>query len=828
VDRPTKLVVYVSSTFSDLQEHRQVLKQALEQSGYNVEAMERYPAFDERPLERCLDDVADCDFYVLLLAHRYGFRPEVDGKKTLSITEREYLHAGECGKPRLVFCVEERYPWPPNFIDYKRSKDGRSLAALRQRASSAHGVRTFTTPETLASAVQAALSEHQQRSPASDRGLLTPMAPGLAQLPDMLIAALEAKGFVGAGAQAIDRQTVIALARRLRPEESLDFDQALRELEHAVEVAREVLATGEHATSQDAFIDRVLLCVAEQTREGQLDVSADELDAALAEMERQEQAQKQRHRTLLEATIKQAVLLRDAGRATRAVLQLGTLDDPVRPAWSAVYQRQIETFMNEGEQQGLNFSLEIAIALAREQLDAATSSDERGEAGNRLGIALMRLGERESGMARLEEAVQVYRAVLQEYTRERMPLDWAMTQNNLGTALMRLGERESGMARLEEAVQVYRAVLQEYTRERVPLDWAMTQNNLGIALMRLGERESGTAHLEEAVQVYRAALQERTRERVPLDWAMTQTNLGVALMCLRERESGTARLEEAVQAYRAALQEYTRERVPLDWAMTQNNLGVALMRLGERESGTARLEEAVQVYRAALQEYTRERVPLDWAMTQTNLGIALRILGERENDTARLEEAVQAHRAALQERTRERVPLDWAMTQTNLGITLQVLGEHESGIARLEEAVQAYHTALQERTRERVPLDWAMTQANLGITLASLGERESGTARLEEAVQVYRAALQEYTQERIPLDWAGTQTNLGIALMRLGERESGTARLEEAVQAYRAALQEFTAEATPWYLEIARDNLQRALDLIEQRRSGLLQAPSQP
>jgi hypothetical protein len=34
-------------------------------------------------------------------------------------------------------------------------------------------------------------------------------------------------------------------------------------------------------------------------------------------------------------------------------------------------------------------------------------------------------------------------------------------------------------------------------RERVPLDWAMTQNRLGIALWRLGERESGTARLEE-------------------------------------------------------------------------------------------------------------------------------------------------------------------------------------------------------------------------------------------------------------------------------------------------------------------------------------------
>ena len=92
------------------------------------------------------------------------------------------------------------------------------------------------------------------------------------------------------------------------------------------------------------------------------------------------------------------------------------------------------------------------------------------------------LGERESGTARLEEAVAAYRAALEERTRERVPLDWATTQNNLGNALRTLGERESGTARLEEAVAAYRAALEEWTRERVPLDWATTQNNLGNAL----------------------------------------------------------------------------------------------------------------------------------------------------------------------------------------------------------------------------------------------------------------------------------------------------------------------------------------------------------
>jgi tetratricopeptide (TPR) repeat protein len=406
-------------------------------------------------------------------------------------------------------------------------------------------------------------------------------------------------------------------------------------------------------------------------------------------------------------------------------------------------------------------------------------------------------GDQKGENAALLVAIAAFRAALTEWTRERVPLQWAATQTNLGNALWTLGERESGTARLEEAVAAHRAALTEYTRERVPLQWAATQNNLGAALQALGGRESGTARLEEAVTAYRAALKEQTRERVPLQWAGTQTNLGATLATLGERESGTARLEEAVAAYRAALKERTRERVPLQWATTQNNLGNVLGILGERESVTARLEEAVTAYRAALKEQTRERVPLQWAGTQNSLGLALATLGGRESGTARLQEAVAAYRDALKERTRERVPLQWATTQNNLGNALRTLGDRESGTARLQEAVAAYRDALQERTRERVPLDWAMTQNNLGNALRTLGGRESGTARLQEAVAAHRDALTEWTRERVPLRWAGTQNNLGLALATLGERESGTARLEEAVAAYRNALTEYTPGRVP-------------------------------
>ena len=333
----------------------------------------------------------------------------------------------------------------------------------------------------------------------------------------------------------------------------------------------------------------------------------------------------------------------------------------------------------------------------------------------------------------------------------------------LGTALQTLGARENGTERLEQAVVAYKAALEEYTREHVPLNWAATQNNLGIALLTLGERESGTERLEQAVVAYKAALEEYTRERVPLDWAMTQNNLGNAFLTLGKRESGTEHLERAVVAYKAALEEYTRERVPLNWATTQNNLGNALAALGERENGTGRLKQAVDAYKAALEECTRERVPLNWATTQNNLGNALRTLGERENGTECLERAVDACNAALEEYTRDRMCRSIGLGRRTISAPpLRVLRRTAKAVpSSLEQAVTTYNAALEERTRERVPLDWAMRRRTTSVTsLAILGERESGTEHLERAVDAYNAALEVFTPDQTSQHWNVAQHNL--------------------------------------------------------------------
>jgi tetratricopeptide (TPR) repeat protein len=399
--------------------------------------------------------------------------------------------------------------------------------------------------------------------------------------------------------------------------------------------------------------------------------------------------------------------------------------DRVPTGWAMTQTNLGNALESLGERESGTERLQQAVAAYRAALEVQRSDPlNSARTQNNLGAALERLGERESSTARLEESVgafhaalaagATYYAALEEDARDRVFWSsWAMTQVNLGAALQTLGARESGTARLAEAVAAYRAALEEYLRDRAPLQWAKTEMDLGNVLQTLWERDGETPRLEEAVAAYRAALEEGTRLRAPLQWAATQTNLGTALERLGERESGPARLQEAVTAYRAALEECTRARAPLQWAVTQNDLGIALKTLGERDGGTAQLEESVGAYRAALTVYTPNQMPLQWAITEMNLGNVLQTLGLRESGTARLEAAVAAYLAALE---RDPLPVDVARIQFNKGLALVALDRRAHNTDRLKEALGDFRQA--EATFRAVGMaHWAETSGHWIVRL---------------------------------------------------------------------------------------------------------------
>jgi hypothetical protein len=107
--------ICLSSTYEDLKEYRRVVFDALRKSDYQVRAMEDYVATDQRPVDKCLDDVAEADIYVGIFAFRYGYIPPAkhNNPKGLSITELEFRQAERLEKPCLTFVVNESTPWPP-------------------------------------------------------------------------------------------------------------------------------------------------------------------------------------------------------------------------------------------------------------------------------------------------------------------------------------------------------------------------------------------------------------------------------------------------------------------------------------------------------------------------------------------------------------------------------------------------------------------------------------------------------------------------------------------------------------------------------------------
>ena len=433
----------------------------------------------------------------------------------------------------------------------------------------------------------------------------------------------------------ITENALIELARRVSADVT-EPDQAFRELERAVGIAIDVQTRAASAIIPGDLVDEVLRQMAAQSAIGDFDGAAATGRSAYQDWKAAEDDRQQQARTtglrLLSAGLEQELLRRDAAAAAAIIDEQIALDNPDQVEHFYRLRVVQDEYYFRGDDKGLNLDLDVSIHLARLCLARAVTQDQRGAALVILGISLSILGEREGSTERLEQAVQAYRDALLEYTRDRAPLNWAMTQNNLGAALSILGEREGNTDRLKQAEQAHRDALLENTRDRVPLDWAATQIFLGVVLFDLGKSEGGTIQLEQAVQSYRNALLEYTRERLPLDWAMTQNNLGNALGSLGRREDSTELLEQAVRAYRDALLEYTRDRVPLDWATAQDNLGTALATLGEREGSADLLEQALQAYREALLERTRDRVPLQWAMSFGNEGEALRRLADLGQD----------------------------------------------------------------------------------------------------------------------------------------------------------------------------------------------------
>lgn len=108
-----KYQVFVSSTFEDLRVERDAVVRAVLEMGHIPVGMEMFSAADEEQWKLIARHIDESDYYVVLVAHRYGSL--ADGG--FSFTRKEYEYAVEKGVPVLAFVIDPKADWPADRVD---------------------------------------------------------------------------------------------------------------------------------------------------------------------------------------------------------------------------------------------------------------------------------------------------------------------------------------------------------------------------------------------------------------------------------------------------------------------------------------------------------------------------------------------------------------------------------------------------------------------------------------------------------------------------------------------------------------------------------------
>jgi hypothetical protein len=111
-----KYQIFVSSTYNDLVREREVVIKAILEMGNIPVGMEMFSAADEEQWKLIARQIQESDYYVVIIAHRYG--STVEG---VSYTEKEYDFAVSQGIPVLGFVIAESAAWPADRFERSAS-----------------------------------------------------------------------------------------------------------------------------------------------------------------------------------------------------------------------------------------------------------------------------------------------------------------------------------------------------------------------------------------------------------------------------------------------------------------------------------------------------------------------------------------------------------------------------------------------------------------------------------------------------------------------------------------------------------------------------------
>jgi hypothetical protein len=155
-----KYQIFVSSTFVDLKEERQAVLTAVQEAEYIPSGMEMFPATDEEQFNFIKRIIDNCDYYVVIIAGRYGSLAP-DG---ISYTEKEYDYAVNKGIRVLAFVRNEN-----EIDDANKDTDPaqiQRLAQFKAKVQTGRLVRPWNNKHDLVSSVIISLNKEKSEHPA--------------------------------------------------------------------------------------------------------------------------------------------------------------------------------------------------------------------------------------------------------------------------------------------------------------------------------------------------------------------------------------------------------------------------------------------------------------------------------------------------------------------------------------------------------------------------------------------------------------------------------------------------------------------------------------
>ncbi|NQY40011.1 MAG: tetratricopeptide repeat protein [Henriciella sp.] len=390
--------------------------------------------------------------------------------------------------------------------------------------------------------------------------------------------------------------------------------------------------------------------------------------------------------------------------------------------------------------------------------------------------ALLDYGTQRGGASALYAAADGYRSLMRDgFDQETEPTKWRAAAHNLGNTLVQLGQQIGDPERLQEASEVYEALLSNDVNDVSSASrlnsMTVVANVLADLAMMTGER----ADLERSVEEYKRALQVAEPEQHKAQIATLNTNLGATLADLAEIYGDETLIRDAIEAYRSALSTLSADDDKETWSMAQNNLGNALADLGFWTSDVAHLEASLKAHEQALTARQKADAPLLWAMSQTNLANALTRLAKLQDNPEHLRSAIEHYQAAQSVYQREDFPRDWSWAEASLAAAHIDLGTLTGDAAAFVTAMEYCNGAIGGYASARMPAKEAWAQSLKGNALV-------GLERFDDAAAAFEAALIWQTYENAGDDWVMSTNNLAACLHKLDRKEDALGILNSALE----------------------------------------------